>query len=161
MSGTPRALAPAAADEAQPPPACVDAPVPQLGVSLAAVRAFAAAHAGRSFSPAREEGADARALPFEELSTAQVVLRVVKPATADARCSYAELLLTQGARDAAGLPHVGAATVFVSHAWAYSFADLLAALESRFGEANVAPGDAAAAPYAALPGTFMWLGAPR
>jgi hypothetical protein len=39
-------------------------------------------------------------------------------------CDAAE----QGACDAAGVPHVGAATRFVSHAWAYPFTELVEAL---------------------------------
>lgn len=42
---------------------------------------------------------------------------------------------------------MGNATVFVSHAWTYPFADLLAALEARFG------GDGTA------PAAYLWLGA--
>ena len=37
----------------------------------------------------------------------------------------------QGACDARGQPHVARATRFVSHAWAYPFADLLSALEAH------------------------------
>ena len=40
--------------------------------------------------------------------------------TAARRCSYAELLLSEGdRRDNAGVPAVGTATHFVSHAWRY------------------------------------------
>jgi hypothetical protein len=78
--------------------ACADAPL--VGLSLAAVRAFVAAHAGRIFEPAEAElasGDDSAlcALPFEELTSAQVALRVVKPATAHTLGSYAEMLLNQ------------------------------------------------------------------
>lgn len=68
--------------------------LPQVGVSLAAVRAFVTEHAGRVFQPAPEERSEpgAQPLPFEALSTEQVVWRVVKPATAATGVSYAEQL---------------------------------------------------------------------
>jgi hypothetical protein len=53
--------------------------------------------------------------------------------------------------DARGRPHVGPATRFVSHAWSYSFADLLAALLMR----------AKAAPLAAAEDEYLWIGAAR
>jgi hypothetical protein len=46
---------------------------------------------------------------------------------------------------------VGPATRFVSHAWSYSFADLLAALLMR----------AKAAPLAAAEDEYLWIGAAR
>ena len=77
--------------------------VPRCGLSITAICAFADAHAGCVFAPALEELAEAEKrnlqrpvpLSFEELTTAQVVQRVVKPATAAARCSYADQLLQQ------------------------------------------------------------------
>ena len=95
MSGAPGDAAPAEAAELT----FAIVAVPELGVSPAALLAFAAERAGRSYAPAPEEGTDAIELPFEELSTAQVVRRVVKPLTAAltaARsCSYAQLLQSQ------------------------------------------------------------------
>jgi hypothetical protein len=38
----------------------------------------------------------------------------------------------QGRRDATGRPFVSRATVFVSHAWSYTFTDLVAALLAKF-----------------------------
>ena len=132
--------------------------VPREGLSLAALRAFADAHAGTTY----ELSPGAESLPFEQLTTAQVCAAVVKPATLvdGAGCTYAELLLaqarahgmilllrltpgcgsvavraltfsTQGVCDVRGQPHVARATRFVSHAWAYPFADLLAALQAH------------------------------
>jgi hypothetical protein len=84
-----------------------------------------------------------------------VVQRVIKPATAHTGESYADLLLAQarhctatarraeltghglraqGRRDPAGRPFVARATVFVSHAWSYTFDDLVAALMAKFKE---------------------------
>jgi hypothetical protein len=114
-------------------------PVPREGLSIAALRAFAEQHKGAVCEPTEAERAFAQrerkpaptALPFATLSTAQVVSRVIKPATKHKHCSYAELL--RGKADASGRPHVGLATVFVSHAWDNAFADLQDALMERFG----------------------------
>ncbi len=53
----------------------------------------------------------------------------------------------QGVRDARGRPRVGPATRFVSHAWSYPFADLLAALFAH----------GRAAPHAE--DEYLWIGA--
>jgi hypothetical protein len=114
-------------------------PVPREGLSIAALRAFAEQHNGAVCEPTEAERAFAQrerkpaptALPFAALSTAQVVSRVIKPATEHMQGSYAELL--RGKADASGRPHVGLATVFVSHAWDNAFADLQDALMERFG----------------------------
>ena len=90
-----RAQAPAraacAGAGAQPPP------VPHQGVSLAALRAFAAAHAARSFTVPAHDGADApqKTLPFGELTTTQVVAAIIKPATRCDKCSYVAMLGTR------------------------------------------------------------------
>ena len=142
--------------EAAPAEALPD--VPREGLSLAALRAFAKAHAGTT-----HRLPDSEPLLFEQLTTAQVCAAIVKPATLvdGAGCTYAELLLAQArARgrvlllrlrpgcgrvavraltfsaqdacdDARGQPHVARATRFVSHAWAYPFADLLSTLEAH------------------------------
>jgi hypothetical protein len=95
--------------------------VPREGLSLAALRAFAAAHAGREYTLQTDDGAVT--LPFEQLTTAQVVEAVVQPATrkdaldslaggglSGSDCTYAELLLAQArvpsGRTAAG-PRLG------------------------------------------------------
>jgi hypothetical protein len=191
------APAPAPAQSASPQPR-----VPHEGLSLAALRAFTEAHAGREYT--LQTGAGPVTLPFAQLTTAQVVEAVVKPATANGGdgggdCTYAELLLaqararggtsamglclrhvcmlaavmsarwprmcvcastparvrprrrTQGVCDARGRPHVGPATRFVSHAWKYPFADLLAALLAR--------GDAAVAQHTtAAEDEYLWIG---
>ncbi len=104
-SGAPRPVAPrmSSAPLLDPAPADEEAPaevvrasssLPQVGVSLAAVRAFVAEHAGLIFEPAPEERSvpGVQPLPFEALSTEQVVWRVVKPFTAATGVSYAEQL---------------------------------------------------------------------
>eukprot|EP00004_Rigifila_ramosa_P002010 TRINITY_DN1203_c0_g1_i11.p3 TRINITY_DN1203_c0_g1~~TRINITY_DN1203_c0_g1_i11.p3 ORF type:complete len:144 (+),score=36.09 TRINITY_DN1203_c0_g1_i11:825-1256(+) len=83
-------------------------PVPTIGVSLRFLRDFVARHRRH----------------LDGLSTAQVCERIVKPATAAARCAYAELAEV---RAVAGL--VGPASVFVSHVWAGEFGRLVAVLE--------------------------------
>jgi non-ribosomal peptide synthetase component F len=153
--------------------------VPREGLSLAALREFTAAHAGRSLSVSAgtDLSAASTTLRFEQLTTAQVVEAIVKPATLRAldnggrSCSYAQLLLAQvrlvvwlrthcvRARAEVGClcgvlckqrkpdTHVGFATRFVSHAWSYPFVDLLAALDVQPGGG---PDDA-----------YYWIGAAR
>ena len=70
--------------------------VPREGLSLAALRAFADAHAGT----AHGLHADAPKQLFEDMTTAAVCAAVIKPATLAAGahgsdCTYAELLLAQ------------------------------------------------------------------
>jgi hypothetical protein len=103
------AAAPAGADERAAPA------VPRVGLSLAALRAFAEAHAGQEFAVCDEEedgsttaSGAARTRPFSQLTAAQVVEAVVKPATQAHGCSYAELL-TKQARVRAALGRVHAA----------------------------------------------------
>ena len=62
---------------------------------------------------------------------------------AHAACRGRATLSQDVARGARGSPHVAPATRFVSHAWAYPFADLLAALEAR--------------PEAGTPLPYYWL----
>ena len=86
MSSGPRGALEAAPAEALPL-------VLRKGLSLAALRAFADAHANTTHTL----HPDAEPLPFEQLTTAEVCAAVVKPATlgrgADgAGCTYAELL---------------------------------------------------------------------
>lgn len=84
------------------------AAVPRFGLSLAALLDFAAAHAGSEYtvSSSSRQSASKQKLPFERLTTAQVVEAVILPATRrpDGRtCSYAELLLEQVRIKAASL----------------------------------------------------------
>ena len=80
--------------------------VSRLGLSPAGLRAFVAQHEQAVFQPSAEELADATApapvaLRFNDLTTFQVVARVIKPATVHTAGSYAELLLQQARRRAA------------------------------------------------------------
>jgi hypothetical protein len=125
------ALAPAEATVSLPP-------VPREGLSLAALAAFEAEHADSTHA----------GVPFAALTTADVVTHVVKPATAaHGECTYAELLVQRG-DSSAGRPHVAAANVFVSHAWAYSFRDLCAALRDHVANEPAAEE------------LYFWIGAP-
>lgn len=72
------------------------------------------------------------------------MLEVIKPATEARQCAYVELL--RSSKDAKGRPLVAEATVFVSHAWANPFAELVDAVLQSLG------GDAALAGK-----TFFWL----
>jgi hypothetical protein len=153
-----------AADARQAADAALAAPetaagATQDGVSLAALRAFAAEHSGRRFD------LGGASLPFEELTTEQVVDAIIKPATRDAGVdeapgTYAQLLQRRGARDVCGAPHVAPATLFVSHAWLYLFVDLLTALEGHAAQPGAEDaGDAATGgppvPERATP--YYWL----
>jgi hypothetical protein len=85
--------------------------VPREGLSRAALRACADAHAGREFTLQTVDGPVT--LPFQQLTTAQVVQAVVQPTTAKGadgggECTYAELLLAQ-ARARGGTAAVGPA----------------------------------------------------
>ena len=62
------------------------------------------------------------------LSTGDVCLQLVKPATRAGMCAYAELL--QGSPGDQGRPAVGRANIFLCHAWRNSFEDLVDALET-------------------------------
>lgn len=74
------------------------------------------------------------------MTTTDVCMTIIKPDTAAAGSSYAAMLRRDDARDANYHPLVGPATVFISHAWAYSFERLVDAV-SFF--ATEAAGDAA------------------
>ena len=154
--------------------AAVGDDVPRVGLSLAALRAFVRVR-GKEYELSRGPGAAER-VPFEQLTTKQLCDACVKPLTRDGpggSRSYAELLQAQararapaggvdcGAplpadnscerpqneRDARGRPFVAPATLFVSHAWSYRFADIVSALEAHHE----------AQPYADR--QYFWLGA--
>jgi hypothetical protein len=56
------------------------------------------------------------------MTTEDMCKTLIKPATAEKQCSYAELLMSD---PEAARRYVGKATVFVSHAWRYKFVDLV------------------------------------
>eukprot|EP00808_Paulinella_micropora_P011515 g70249.t1 len=63
-------------------------------------------------------------------TTDDVVRDLVKPATADQKCSYVELLArSQDSQDRAG---VATATVFLSHAWKYRFKQVVEAIAAHW-----------------------------
>ncbi|XRB16302.1 hypothetical protein RI054_12g61450 [Pseudoscourfieldia marina] len=58
-------------------------------------------------------------IPFEQMTTNDVCFAIVKLATESKKCSYAEMLQAE-------MPDaVKPATVFISHAWKYSFLDVV------------------------------------
>ncbi|EDQ91347.1 uncharacterized protein MONBRDRAFT_36252, partial [Monosiga brevicollis MX1] len=59
---------------------------------------------------------------FDKLTTSEICTRYVMPLTKARACAWVDLLL----EDPAQRPHLAPATVFVSHAWKYSFATTLA-----------------------------------
>ena len=90
-------------------------PFPKHGISHECLVDFRAAH-----SEFIEAGA----------TTTEVCTQVVKPMTQSASTSVAACLQHLGATVATGRPHVGLATVFISHAWHYRFRDLLDAIDA-------------------------------
>ncbi|XRB00898.1 kinesin light chain 3 [Pycnococcus provasolii] len=63
-------------------------------------------------------------IPFELMTTNDVCFGIVKPATEQVKTSYADMLASTEPRE------VKAATVFVSHAWKYTFVNVVDALSS-------------------------------
>ncbi|ETW09988.1 hypothetical protein H310_00399 [Aphanomyces invadans] len=87
---------------------------PTIGVSCAFLVAWKDSHvASGRFPPSA--------------TTSDVCAAVVQPDTANTNCSYAQLLAPTAAPGS-----IGRATHFVSHAWKYSFCDLVAAIEIYF-----------------------------
>eukprot|EP00808_Paulinella_micropora_P009272 g73850.t1 len=92
-------------------------PVPKLGVSVSLLLA----------TYQRWEAAGCLAAGA---TTDDVVRDLVKPATADQKCSYLELLArSQDPQDRAG---VATATVFLSHAWKYTFKQVVEAIAAHW-----------------------------
>eukprot|EP00808_Paulinella_micropora_P005748 g72162.t1 len=91
-------------------------PIPKLGLSVSLLLA----------TYQRWEAAGLAA----DATTDDVVRDLVKPATADQKCSYVELLVrSQDPQDRAG---VATATVFLSHAWKYTFKQVVEAIAARW-----------------------------
>ncbi|XRB16584.1 EF-hand domain-containing protein [Pseudoscourfieldia marina] len=70
-------------------------------------------------------------IPFELMTTNDVCFGIVKPATEQVKTSYADMLASTEPRE------VKAATVFVSHAWKYTFVNVVDALSSLSENAYV------------------------
>jgi len=106
------------------------ADIPRHGLSVAALRSFVHDRKGKIYLPSEYElkyDPDAVPLRFEELTTAQINGRVVKPETAFQVCSYSEKIADElfDGRSAIGL-----ANVFISHAWSYNFMEVIEAIEA-------------------------------
>ena len=71
--------------------------------------------------------------------------QVIKPLVALARTSVCDAMVRLGATGADGRAYAAPATVFISHAWRYPFAQLLEAVEA-FARAQPNPAD-----------VYMWL----
>ena len=99
--------------------------LPDLGLSLSALRAFVTSCGGD------------KGLRFPDgsrMATSQVLQHFVLPRTADARLSYCDMLR-------ATEPHgVAKATVFISHAWRFEFFAVFEALERHFSGAGAEEG---------------------
>ncbi|XRB09944.1 kinesin light chain 3 [Pycnococcus provasolii] len=70
-------------------------------------------------------------IPFDLMTTNDVCFGIVKPATEQVKTSYADMLKNTQPRE------VQDATVFVSHAWKYTFVDVVDALSSLSDNAYV------------------------
>ena len=64
----------------------------------------------------------------EPLTTTDVCNKFLKPITSEKQQSYCEYLQEQNS------PDVGEATVFISHAWKYTFVEVVDALEHHFSK---------------------------
>lgn len=64
---------------------------------------------------------------FHDFTTHHVVHDIIIKETAQHKCAYVDYL--PGKTDAKGAPYIGLATVYVSHAWKYLFADTIDVLE--------------------------------
>lgn len=102
-----------------PTPADNSLAVPKTGVAVWWLRHFA------------EE--NARALLGK--STSAACCELVTPATRELACAYVDLPQMRALRDGVGLPAVGPASTFVSHAWINSSLEFLAAVEASLGAA--------------------------
>eukprot|EP00808_Paulinella_micropora_P027490 g51323.t1 len=94
-----------------------NSPIPRRGVSV-------------SLLLATYQHWEAAGLLAAGATTDDVVRDLVKPATADQKCSYVELLArSQDPQDRAG---VATATVFLSHAWKYTFKQVVEAIAAHW-----------------------------
>ena len=66
---------------------------------------------------------------FDRLTTKDVCDKYVMVETRKRRCAFIDLFV--GKKDRSGKPYVGPATVFVSHAWKYTFAEPVDAMEQH------------------------------
>jgi hypothetical protein len=97
---------------------------PSLAVTLTTLRALrdeAVELASRESAVPRRDGS--RRAAGEPLTTADVCIELVKPATAARQCAYVEVAA-----------HTVPATVYVSHAWKYLFHQVVDALEQAADE---------------------------
>ena len=117
---------------------------PLLSPTSAAVAATSFPRTGIRLNHFREfieenGGVDA----FQGLTTSDVCHRIVKPLTQNKQCSYCDYITDKQHQALSqhnwwahtpgkGEPIVGVAQVFVSHAWAYTFLDIVEALEYHF-----------------------------
>ncbi|KAJ3311527.1 Kinesin light chain 3 [Blyttiomyces sp. JEL0837] len=73
---------------------------------------------------------------MESLTTAQVAETIIKPLTASTQLSLCDTLVTYNRTDA-----VQIADIFISHAWSYSFLDMIDAIHEYAIENNKKPSD--------------------
>ena len=94
-------------------------PFPTVGVKLSVFFKFIEDHGGR-------DAFLKRPLVKGPLTTTDVCNKFLKPITSEKQQSYCEYLQEQNS------PDVGEASVFISHAWKYTFVEVVDALEHHF-----------------------------
>ena len=97
--------------------------MPTLGITLAGIKHFLAAHGEQAFASALSDYSHEKGLPPGK--TYDVCDVFLKPATVAQQESYCGLAKTDPTRS----DYIGQATAFVSHAWGQQFLDVVAALE--------------------------------
>ena len=105
-------------------------PFPKKGVKLSVLLKVVEENKGKTFDcPVNHfnlsEGTNQKA--FENFTTTDVCELILKPIVRDEQCSYCEYLENHGERHL-----VGVASVFISHAWKYTFVEVISALEYHF-----------------------------
>ena len=103
---------------------------PKKGVKLSVLLKIVWENKGKTFDcPLNHfnlsEGTNQKA--FEDFTTTDVSELILKPIVRDEQCSYCEYVENHGEGHL-----VGVASVFVSHAWKYTFVEVISALEHHF-----------------------------
>ena len=105
-------------------------PFPKKGVKLSVLQKIVEDNKGKTFDcPLNHfnlsEGTNQKA--FENFTTTDVCELILKPIVRDEQCSYSEYLENHEQGHL-----VGIASVFISHAWKYTFVEVISALEYHF-----------------------------
>jgi len=111
-------------------------PFPKKGVKLSVLLKIVEDNKGKLFDcPVNHFNLQEGAAPkkFEDFTTTDVCEIILKPIVRDEQCSYCEYLENHEQGHL-----VGTASVFISHAWKYTFVEVISALEYHFrNEPNI------------------------